>query len=311
MQASYRKTIIILAIVVAVLLAATLILYFTLRDDEEEEPPTDDTSITLWQQELTTIQGFSYTYQGQTLAFAPQNGTWELVGEADFPLNIALLKTPSGNCMLAKCMEFIYARKVLDSCDNLARYGLENPSLTLQIAFTDRTETFTFGTTYGTDYRYCMRAGDSALYLVDKSYYDVFAYTKTQLIPAPISFEGADAALDSATWQTPHQNLSVSDAQKLAALARQLKEVGFSQMVDYHAEANYASYGLDTESRACLTFAYYNSQEDKDAQENQEAYVLYFGKTEDGKTYFYEQNYPSLVYTMPEATYLALISHFA
>ncbi len=311
MQKSYRKTVIILAIVVAVLLAATLTLYFVLRDEKEETPTTEDTSITLWQQELTTIQSFSYTYFGQTLAFAPQNGTWRLTGEADFPLNTALLQNPSGNCMLAKCMEFIYARKVLDNCDNLARYGLDNPSLTLQITFTDRTEAFTFGTTYGTDYRYCMRAGDSALYLVDKSYYTVFAYTKTELIPGPTPFEGAEAALSSATWQTSQGNASVTDAQVLRTLARQLKEVGFTQMIDYHAAANYRRYGLDTEARACLTFSYYNSEEDKTANENQEAYVLYFGKTEDGKTYFYEQNYPSLVYAMSEATYLELISHFA
>lgn len=298
-----KKTVLILAIVFAVLLATFLILYFTLR--EEEAPPIDDETILLWSIPNNVIDRISYDYQGETITLYRENGAWQVENEVNFPLNTYLVLAPSSDCMMSRAMDISYQKKVSDRCENKTLYGLQSPALTLRITVQGYEHIFYFGNRYAkSDSRYCQKAGDDALYLIEEAYFTSFAYTKTQLISHPFSPNFSGVTAQSATWD----GTTVTDATALATFVPYLESVKFDYLADYRAEAKLASYGLDESARKTLTFSFTQSLDGQ--APTSESYVLHFGKCENGFVYFYHPEKPYLVYQIVEAQFAELISIF-
>ncbi len=312
---SLQKLFLVLGIVLLVLIAAFLIIYFTLIQSSSPEEPEDE-KIQLWSVEPSKILSFSYDYQGENYAFVRKNGPFYLQGESDdFPLNQALFFQPSGDCMLYKCMEFSLLRKVLEDCSDLQKYGLQTPSLTLYIRKADGEETIYFGNRYAqSERRYCMRKGDSALYLIEESYFTAFAYTKTELLNHPTHFSETNLILDGAAFTDDNGSHPLTDAQQLNAFAQELRAVRFkgSNVVDYYAADHLAQYGLEEGSRRLLSISYYDSEEDQsntEVQPNQ--YTIYLGKTEGDTVYFASPQDDRMVYALSLTQYQELMQFFS
>ncbi len=312
-----QKLFLILAIVLVVLVVAFLIIYFTLIRDVSPEEPENDTKIKLWELSQSEVGAFSYDYQGKTVSLTRRNGRWYVDGEADdFYLNQALIVNGTTDAMLYKCCNFTFLRKVLDECNEPALYGLQMPSLTVRFQRATTQETFYFGNRYAqSESRYCMRAGDPALYLVEESYFTAFAYTKEGLLNHPFSFAKAeDQVFVNASLTDSAGTHPITDAQTLGAFAQKLSELHMkeSTLVDYHANTDLAQYGLGETERRTVTLTYYDSQEDQSTEGALPGqYTLCFGKTDGERVYVASPDCTQLVYAITLSQYQALMQFFS
>lgn len=176
----------LLLILLVLLLALCVGYFFLLRyneGQENKESEETDTSVSIYPKDFdsSAISSISYNYDGTELDFSLQSDgeTWQYDSNTDFPLNQSSL---SG--MNSQLQSLTATRKIKDNLDDLADYGLDQPSNTVAAKDSDGTEfTIYFGNSNDTaGVTYVYTSADENIYTVDSGVADYFSHPLLDMI---------------------------------------------------------------------------------------------------------------------------------
>lgn len=178
-----RRLLLILLVLLLALCAGYFLLLRYNKEQENRETEETDTSVSIYPEDFdsSSISSISYDYDGTALAFSLQSDgeTWQYDDNTDFPLNQSSL---SG--MNSQLQSLTATRKIKDNLDELADYGLDQPSNTVTAKDSDGTEfTIYFGNTNDTaGVTYVYTNADENIYTVDSGVADYFSHPLLDMI---------------------------------------------------------------------------------------------------------------------------------
>jgi len=308
-------TLIILLILLGGLIAGYLILkHFNSTQTKEE-----DSSITLLDKTDKTVTALRYSSGETNLSFAYKNDVWEYALDSHFPLQQNALQN------MAVAASTVTAKIQVDAGDNTDEtYGLDTPSLTVEVTFSDGSAyTYTFGDINDFNgYQYFTISENNAIYMVDASMAKSFGSPLNTLYQAEtyvLRNQGVQASditsilLETAAGTTKE----ITDASGIEALFKHVDTLNLNSWVDYYADAAemQETYGIHEGSdRITVT---YNSKDSGSSN-----YTVYIGnkfeRVADDETdsdevagfeYFYSPEGSSVVYTTDEDTVNAIFAY--
>lgn len=176
------RTLIISLAAVLVLVGALLLLLFVVPKKESTSSSADspESTVTVYDKSSLTISKLSVKNTNEQFTLSP-NSDGQLVVEAymDLPINDTEIKTLSTDVQTLSA-----SKKIADSDDNPSLYGLDAPQAVIDATFSDgSTVTINMGSLSPLkEGYYCQVKGDSAVYLLGKSYGDEFVQSSTKYI---------------------------------------------------------------------------------------------------------------------------------
>lgn len=167
----YKK----LYILAGVLVVACLVTFGVTRYEARKENIQNSGEVVL---ELPTdsVTDLSWEYDGQSLAFRKEDGTWTYDGDADFPVDqdkIAELLDP---------FSALAAAFIIQDPEDLGQYGLSDPTCTIDISTEDQDYTILLGDYSTMDSQRYVSIGDGNVYLVEEDPLDLFDAQLSELI---------------------------------------------------------------------------------------------------------------------------------
>ena len=176
-----------LLLILLILLAAACIGYFLLlryaEKKEAEETEESDTSVSIYPEDFdsSAISSISYDYQGEVLSFSLKDDgeTWQYDDNTGFPLNQSSLTG-----MSSQLQSLTASRTIAENPDNLADYGLDEPSGRVTAKDSDGTEfTIYFGDTNDSaDVTYVYTSDGKNIYTIDSGVADYFSHPLLDMI---------------------------------------------------------------------------------------------------------------------------------
>ena len=174
MRAKQHTLLVLLGLIV---LAGAALALLTLANRREEEAASAAEAGTIplssfAVEDLTAIQ---YTWQGQTVSLAYEEGVWTLADDPDYHLDQTKCDT------MAAALADLKAKRRLEAPAG-EDYGFAAPLLTVTVTAAGQTSTFTFGDTNTvTGDIYLQKAGDGAVYTAAAAKAGCFEYGKAEL----------------------------------------------------------------------------------------------------------------------------------
>lgn len=167
----YKK----LYILAGVLAVACLVTFGVTRYEARKENIQNSGEVVL---ELPTdsVTDLSWEYDGQSLAFRKEDGTWTYDGDDAFPVDqdkIAELLDPFAS---------FGAAFIIQDAEDLGQYGLSDPTCTIHISTEDTDYTILLGDYSTMDSQRYVSIGDGNVYLVADDPLDLFDAQLSELI---------------------------------------------------------------------------------------------------------------------------------
>lgn len=141
-----KKQLIILIALLAVMLLALVLVRFLPSDEEEEETVTYDVT-TLDSSEVTAL---SFTNESGTFSFVKNGEDWQY--EEDSTLSIDAEQI---NTLIGKVSSY-QSDNIIENVTDVSVYGLDNPTITINLTTADQTVTIYIGDYNSTSYVYYM-----------------------------------------------------------------------------------------------------------------------------------------------------------
>lgn len=299
-------------IILLILLGGLIAGYLILKDFNSTQTKEEDSAITLLDKTDKTVTALRYSSGETDLSFAYKNDVWEYALDSHFPLQQNALQN------MAAAASTVTAKIQVDASDHTDEtYGLDTPSLTVDVTFSDGSAyTYTFGDVNDFNgYQYFTLSEDNAVYMVDASMAKSFGSPLNTLYQAEtymLRDQGVQASditsilLETAAGTTKE----ITDASGIEALFKHVDTLNLNSWVDYYADPAkmQETYGIhDGSDRITVT---YNSKDGGSS-----AYTVYIGnkfeRVADDETdsaegadfeYFYSPENSSVVYTADETT---------
>lgn len=254
-------------IVAVIVLAVVIVLYFGMSkwNEVEEAKDDEDTSISLLDISSDDVVAFSFDYEGETYSFVYEDDTWYLDSDRDFPVEQSTIEGK-----LSSAVSTTASQEIEIDEDNLADYGLDEPSCTITITDSDDNETiFEIGDENTVTYEYYCRLNESdTVYMIDST------------LESMMSFDLYDVA-DMDDFPTISSDeikeLSVSDGTETIELDDEDDEDAYSEIaalyysahVDYDCE-DLSTYGLDDPTYT-IVIGYLEEEEEETQEESEES----------------------------------------
>ena len=167
----YKK----LYILAGILVVACLVTFGVTRYEARKENIQNSGEVVL---ELPTdsVTDLSWEYDGQSLAFRKEDGTWTYDGDDAFPVDqdkIAELLDPFAS---------FGAAFIIQDAEDLGQYGLSDPTCTIHISTEDTDYTILLGDYSTMDSQRYVSIGDGNVYLVADDPLDLFDAQLSELI---------------------------------------------------------------------------------------------------------------------------------
>lgn len=281
-----KKLIFLLAVLIVLTGVTSICLRLNPDDlDDEEEEGTVILSI-----DSGDVTEISWTIEGEQLEFMRSEDGWTYTKDSEFPVNTAALE------LVLSALNEITSSKTIEAVTDMSEYGLDAPAYIITV---DETETYEIliGNETSMGGEYYLSIGDGNVYLVDSSVPESFSsdlYTLVQKETLPdmteiqqFTIEGADCQMalvytpndddDDEVWFLKQENeYTAVDTSLTENFMSYITGLVWSDCVNYHAdETALAAYGLDEPSlRVTVIYG-----------ENEEAFVLEIGNTEDTYSY--------------------------
>lgn len=250
------KKLIILLAVLAVLLAATCAVLKLAPDETDAE--TEDTGVSVFTMDPNAATELTWTYEGETLTFVKGDGGWAYAGDSTFPLKESYLTS------MLTALSDVVAGKTIESPEDLAQYGLEEPACTVTVT-TDTTAELLIGDETGIGGERYLSTGDGNVYLVDAAILDNFSYRLLDLVEKETIPSMTDITSFAVTSNTRSFMLSYQengeedgyvwfwngdselplDTELAEALIETVTSMSWGACVDYSAADRLSDYGLD------------------------------------------------------------------
>ncbi len=284
----------VLAVLGAVL-AGVLLLHRSNEEKDAAQQDLEENGIVIDTNDKDKIVSFSYTnkdpgYENGTFVFEKNGDKWIYAGDREFPLTQDLVQAK------VDVLEKVYARRVVEeSCQDLGKYGLDDPVMT--VAFTDGSHDKTY---YIGDYNasaqgyYMYMDGSETVYMVDGTLWGTYSVELYDMAAIPsypslssdhfthVTFEikGGDTLdfyfeRDPDTGETPKPyengkktitgkwyildkdgNKTAANASRASILMSSLVDLEYVREVTYHAtEEDRETFGL-TDPAVKITIVY-------------------------------------------------------
>lgn len=252
------KKLLSLLIVLAVL--AGLAAAVQLINPDGEDGDTETETITVFDVGEQTITGIGWSYEDVDLSFSYKEDAWQYDDDSDFPVDAAPLET------MADTLSLITSEKVIESPEDLAEYGLEEPVCTIRVTVDGTTHQLLLGAETSMGGQRYLSNGDGNVYLVDDGIADDFLYELYDLLEEesiPAMSDVTALNIDAQTQQMNIQYLPDSgiaysdeyvwflnnealDTELTEALLKTVTGLSWNSCVNYKADdAALAEYGLD------------------------------------------------------------------
>lgn len=245
------------------------------KAEEEEEAAT----IYVTDLDPETITAMSFDVGNGEMIFEKEEDIWYYAPDKDFPLAQSYPED------MAETLSAVTADRELTDRDELADYGLEDPSYTVEVTADDGTVTeISFGSTTG-DYYYVTVNDTGVVYTVSTTVIEDLNYSlddMAQLDDYPSIGSGnlVKEVITQNGETTTYDSENEDQTEDIAAVAGGLGVVSLSEVADYSVEdEDLAGFGLDEDSRITVEATY-----TQDDEEN--VLTLYIGNEDgDGNRY--------------------------
>jgi len=219
---------ILLLLLVAVLAAACLILS-NLNKDNDTQTVNESETLVIAQIDADSVTGFSYDYQGETLAFTNSSGYWSYDADGEFPVTQNTVTT------MISDISSIEAIRELSDPEDASSYGFDDPTLVVDIFCGGETVTFEVGDVNSYSGAYYLRH-NGVIYTCDELLVstfskDLFDYLTTTDLPT----------LDTITAFSV-DGKEITDESAVADLSQSYAAVTRGDVADYTSKE---SYGFD------------------------------------------------------------------
>ena len=257
---------------------------YVAKQEESSTETEENTTVSVVSLNTDEIKSLQFVIDKEETVFAKENDSWTKEGEPEFPVNQSTMDSA------ASAVAAVDSDRVIEDVEDIAQYGLDNPSNTIQITYqgsedkSENTTVLRVGDKNDSTSQYYVSKDDDrkTVYLVDASCVEPFAnslydYAEEEAFPAVsnteyvsrIEVSGQENAytLEKET-DTGFWNISVdgeaekADSAKASALATNLGSIAYDKFVDYDCE-NESDYGLN-KPYAVITVDY---QEEVEAEE--------------------------------------------
>ena len=301
-----KRTQKLLCLLLALVLVSGAALAAVLLSPEGDETEGDP-GVSVLSLDADSVTQLGWTYEEESLSFLLEDDTWVYAEDSTFPLSTSRVEAAlSALCDLT-------ASRTIEEAEDLAQYGLEEPTCTVEVTAGDTTTQLLIGdeTTMGGE-RY-LSTGDGNVYLVDEGFLDNFQYglydlvvketipsmddvvrftveAETQTLDLYYLEDSGLAYSDEYVWFAASDGTYTAlDSDLTQDLIEQVTLLSWGDCVDYKAgDEALAEYGL-AEPAATVTVQYIETVEVEtdltdddgnpiyDTQENEETFVLEIG----------------------------------
>ena len=276
-----------LVILTGAALAATL-----LNPERQEGSGQEEEKISIFTLDSDSVTALSWTYEEETLSFLCDGGQWSYADDAAFPLDSSYLED------MVTALGDVTASKSISEPEDLAQYGLEEPTCTVTVSTGEDRELRIGDATSLDGLRYCS-TGDGNVYLVDSALLDAFSYGLSDLvqmetIPDIDSTDSFTVSSGTGTYTIVYREDSglaysddyvwflqnggeytALDTEQTESLLDAVTALTWNSCADYHAEASeLADYGLDAPA-ATVTVQYQESVQVETGETDEEGEPVY------------------------------------
>lgn len=251
-----KKLILLLAVLVVLIAVTFAVLKLTPEDTDEE---AEDAGVSVFTLDPEAVSELSWTYEGETLTFVKSDGAWTYAGDSAFPLEESYLTA------MLTALSDVVAGKTIETPEDLAQYGLEEPACTVSVT-TDAEAELLIGDETGIGGERYLSIGDGNVYLVDEAILDSFSYSLLDLVAKEtipsmtdvtslevvsntqsftLSYAESGGEEDEGVWLWNGDSELPLDTELTEALIGSVTSLSWGTCVDYNAADRLADYGLD------------------------------------------------------------------
>ncbi len=276
----------IMAAVLAALIAGYGILSSYNAKKAEEEANAETSTVEVLKKSSAIPVAFSYDVKGENLAFSYDNEKWVYTADATFPID-----SDAVTKMVVGLTDIKAVSVVNTEGADVADFGLEKPSLTLSVKYSDGTDyTFSFGivNTYN-GHQYMSYTGSEDIYMVEASLAEGFTKELKSLYKAEIWTLQNDAVtaedvfsvkIDTANGKT----ITIEDENGIEKLFELIYKLNISNWEDHYADETEMKeiYGINPEGdRVALSYTKETTVSNADGTTSKVSapttYTVYFG----------------------------------
>lgn len=253
--------------------------------EQEEEAKAEEEKVYLVQTDgLTSI---SYTDGESQMAFVQEDGEWYYDSDREVPIDAGVVEQITGT------VSSLVAVRELEEPDDLADYGLEEPSYTVYYdTEDDGAGTIYIGSMTGEDYYVRMENSDIVYTITDDLVYglsfDLTEFVENDTVPSISSGNLTEVKVTENGTVTEY-----TDEDAIAELAGGWGTLSLTDLEDCHVtEDTLGDYGLDETDRIQAVASYTDN-----STEEEKKFTVYIGDTdEDGSNRYVMVDGSSLVY---------------
>lgn len=277
-----------------ILLAGTLIVLagcyaglkiYNSHVEEEEEAKAEAEKIYLVQEDgLTSI---SYTDGESQMAFVQEDEVWYYDSDREIPIDAGVVEQITGT------VSSLTAVRELEEPDDLADYGLTDPSYTVQYVTEDGEEgTIDVGSMTGDNYYAKLEGSDTVYTITDDLVYGL-SFELTDFVENDTVPSISSGNLTKVTVTENGSETEYTEDEDLAELAGGWGTLSLTDLADCHVtEDTLGDYGLEEADRIQAVASYTDS-----TTEEEETFTVYIGGTdEDGSNRYVMVDGSILVY---------------
>lgn len=292
-----------LQILAGVLVIAALATFGVLHYQERQEEIANTDEIIL-SVDADSVTALSWSVDDADFSFRNDDGSWTYDGDADFPVD------PEQMDVLLSYFTELGADFIIENPDDLAQYGLDDPTCSIEITSGDETQTVLLGDYSTMDSQRYVSIGDGNVYLVASDPLaafdvDLSAFIDNDDIPGfgdvdSISIDGVDnyeivyqeysedstdtCNSEDVYFKKDGDDLSPLDTEKVEQYLSALSGMSQDTYVTYKAtDEELATYGLD-DPELSATIAYTVTEENADGEQEERSETFSFALSRDAET---------------------------
>lgn len=286
-------------VLVVVVAAAFAVLHY--QERQEEIANTDEVILAI---DADSVTALSWRVDDASYSFQNQDGDWSYDGDADFPVD------PEEMDVLLSYFTEWGADFIIENPEDLAQYGLDDPTCEIDITSGEETQTILLGDYSTMDSQRYVSIGDGNVYLVASDPLlafdvDLSAFIDNDDIPGfgdveSIQFDGADSYevvyqaysedstatydSDDVYFKKDGDSLAPLDTEKVDQYLSALSGLSQDSYVTYKAtDEDLATYGLD-DPELSATITYTVTEENDDGEQESTTETFSFALSRDAET---------------------------
>lgn len=164
MQKQKKQMIVLVILLILLILAYAGVHFYSKKQEEKENAEAEAEKIKVTDMEVSDITQFSYVLDGTTLSFTKNGTEWTYDGDQSVDIDESALET------LLKKAAAITATDEVTEYDDLADFGLDNPTNTVTVKTDAGLTTIYIGSQNEITSEYYLKTGDSdTIYVVDSA----------------------------------------------------------------------------------------------------------------------------------------------